>query len=65
MGVNQEMLNTAQEIGFVLSQSMEGLEATKQSFKSDQSLARRIDCKVEAVYEKAKSAMTENNEETA
>jgi phage shock protein A len=65
MGINQEMLDTAQEIGFALSQSVEGLEATKQSLQTHQSLARRIDREVEEVYEKAKSAMTENDEETA
>jgi hypothetical protein len=45
MGVNQEMLDTAQEIGFAISQSIKGLEATKQSLWTHQSLARPIDRK--------------------
>jgi hypothetical protein len=60
MGVNQEMLDTAQEIGFAISQSIKGLEATKQSLWTHQSLARPIDRKVEEVYGKALSATTEN-----
>ncbi|KAL3916671.1 MAG: hypothetical protein SGILL_005071 [Bacillariaceae sp.] len=65
MGVSQDVLNTAQEIGFALSQSMEGLEATQQSLQTHQSLARRIDREVEEVYDKAKTAMQKGDEESA
>ena len=65
MGVNQEMLDAAQQTGLALSQSMEGLEATQQSLQTHQSLARRIDRDVEEAYDKAKVAMQENDEETA
>ncbi|KAL3911851.1 MAG: hypothetical protein SGARI_001442, partial [Bacillariaceae sp.] len=65
MGVSQDMLDTAQDIGFALSQSMEGLEATESSLQTHQSLARRIDREVTEVYDMAKAALEEKDEERA
>ena len=42
-GITQEMLDAAEEVGYALEQSMEGIELTKESLRSQQTLARRLD----------------------
>jgi phage shock protein A len=64
-GVSQEMLDAAEEVGYALEQSMEGMEATKESLRSQQSLARRIEYDMNDYYDKAKSAMVDGREEDA
>lgn len=63
MGITQEMLDAAEDIGVALQQSMEGMEATKESLQTHQSLARRIDRDVAELYDKAKAAMEKNDED--
>lgn len=58
LGVSQDMLDAAQDIGLALQQSFEGLEATRASLETQQSLARRLDRDATELYEKAKIAMT-------
>jgi phage shock protein A len=65
LGVTQEMLDTAEECGLALQQSMEGLKATQSSLDTHQSLARRLDRDATELYEKAKEAMASGNEEAA
>jgi hypothetical protein len=65
LGVTQEMLDAAQECGLALQQSIEGLEATKASLETQQSLARRLDGDATELYDKAKEAMASQNEEAA
>lgn len=65
LGITQEMLDAAEEIGFALQQSMEGMEATKNSLQTHQSLARRIDSDVTELYNKATAAMERNDEDAA
>ncbi|KAG7355621.1 hypothetical protein IV203_000307 [Nitzschia inconspicua] len=65
LGITQDMLDAAEEIGLALQQSMEGMEATKNSLQTHQSLARRIDSDVTALYDKAKAAIERNDEEAA
>lgn len=64
-GITQDMLDAAEEVGYALEQSMEGMEATKESLRSQQSLARRIESDVNDFYEKAKEAMVDGREEDA
>lgn len=64
-GITQEMLDAAEEVGYALEQSMEGMEATKESLRSQQSLARRIEFDVNDDYEKAKEAMAAGQEDDA
>mmetsp|Transcript_708 Transcript_708/g.1692 ORF Transcript_708/g.1692 Transcript_708/m.1692 type:complete len:291 (-) Transcript_708:2108-2980(-) len=64
-GITQEMLDAAQEVGYALEQSMEGMEATQESLRSQQSLARRIEIDVNDYYDKAKEAMATGQEEDA
>ena len=65
LGITQEMLDAAEDVALALQQSMEGMEATKESLQTHQSLARRIDSDASELYEKAKNAMADGNEEEA
>lgn len=65
LGITQEMLDTAQECGLALERSMEGLKATQDSLQTQQSFARVLDREATDLYEKAKKALEENNEEKA
>lgn len=65
LGITQEMLDAAQECGVALQQSTEGLEATRASLETQQSLARRIDKDADELYAKAKEAIAAGDEETA
>mmetsp|Transcript_2416 Transcript_2416/g.6498 ORF Transcript_2416/g.6498 Transcript_2416/m.6498 type:complete len:288 (+) Transcript_2416:80-943(+) len=64
-GITQEMLDAAEEVGYALEQSMIGMEATRESLRSQQTLARRIEEGRNDDYEKAKVAMVEGREEDA
>lgn len=64
-GITQDMLDAAEEVGYALEQSMIGIEATKESLRSQQSLARRIEEDANDYYEKAKTAMADGREEDA
>lgn len=65
LGITQEMLDSAEEIGLALQQSLEGMEATMNSLNTHQALARRIDSDVNELYDKAKEAMVVGDEEKA
>ena len=64
-GITQEMLDAAEEVGYALEQSMEGMDATKESLRSQQSLARRLEYDMNDIYDKAKAAMVDGREEDA
>ena len=64
-GITQEMLDAAEEVGYALEQSMIGMDATRESLRSQQTLARRIEEDMNNTYEKAKAAMVEGREEDA
>lgn len=64
-GITQDMLDAAEEIGYALEQSMIGMESTKESLTSQQSLARQIEKDVNDHYEKARVAMIDGQEEDA
>mmetsp|Transcript_41322 Transcript_41322/g.46967 ORF Transcript_41322/g.46967 Transcript_41322/m.46967 type:complete len:282 (-) Transcript_41322:263-1108(-) len=64
-GITQEMLDAAEEVGYALEQSMEGMDATKDSLRSQQSLARRLEFDMNNIYDKAKAAMVDGREEDA
>ena len=65
LGVTQEMLGMAREVGESLERSTEGLRATQESLETQQRLARRLDDDSNALYEKAKAALSGGNEEEA
>jgi len=65
LGITQDMLDSAQEIGFTLEQSVEGLEASSTSLETQQQFARRLDRDMAAALEKAKLEISAGNEEEA
>ena len=65
LGVTEEMLATAQECGLALERSNEGLQATQDSLRTQQSLARMLDKDAADIYDKAKKALEDGNEERA
>jgi len=65
MGLTPEMVEMAQEVGAALERGLEGLQATKESLESHQRFARRLDEEATQIYEQAKIALNENDEEKA
>ena len=65
LGVNQDMLDAAQECGLALKESMEGLKAAQASLETQQSLARILDRDASELYERAKEKLTSGDEEAA
>lgn len=65
LGITQDMLDAAQECGVALDQSMEAVQASKASLETQQSLARRLDRDSDELYEKAKDAMANGDEDIA
>eukprot|EP00591_Stephanopyxis_turris_P001035 CAMPEP_0195519448 /NCGR_PEP_ID=MMETSP0794_2-20130614/14813_1 /TAXON_ID=515487 /ORGANISM="Stephanopyxis turris, Strain CCMP 815" /LENGTH=274 /DNA_ID=CAMNT_0040648603 /DNA_START=108 /DNA_END=932 /DNA_ORIENTATION=+ len=65
MGITPEMLEMAKECGVALNRAIDGLKVTRESLETQQAYAKRLDQKNEQVYEEAKLAMSESNEDKA
>lgn len=65
LGITQEMLDSAEQVGVALEQAIEGVRATKASLDTQQSLARRLERDADELYEKAKAAIAAGREEEA
>lgn len=65
MGLSQDMLDSAEQVGLALEQCMQGLQQVQESLDTQQRLARRLDADADSLYEKAKTCMANNNEEEA
>jgi hypothetical protein len=65
LGITQEMLDAAKEIGFTLEQSIEGLQASSNSLETQQRFAKRLEQNMEEIYDKAKREIQAGNEEDA
>lgn len=65
MGINEDILRNAREIGVALQQNIEALKATRESLSSQQNFAKRLDEDAESAYTLAKSALEAGNEEEA
>ena len=65
LGISQDVLDAAQEIGFALEQSMEGIQASRTSLETQQSFARRLNQNMEETYDNAKRELAAGNEEEA
>lgn len=63
LGLSQDMLDMAIEIGDSLERSYEGLKASKDSLITQQRFARMLENDVNDLYDKAKLAITNNNEQ--
>ena len=64
-GLTPEMLEQATDIGVALRQAVEGLRATKESVETSQQLAKTLDRKEKALYDRAKSAISSGEEDVA
>ena len=65
LGVTEEMLTAAEDVGFALEQSMVGMAATRDSLRSQQSLAKTLEQAMNDQYAQATRAMAEGKEEHA
>lgn len=65
MGITEEMLESAREVGVALERGMEGLKATEDSLMTQQKFAKRLDDEVVEVMSQAQEALTSNNEDLA
>jgi len=65
MGITEEMLDAARDIGQALESSMEGLQASRSSLESQQAFARKLDSLANELYERAKTALTQSKEDDA
>lgn len=65
LGISEDMLKVAQEVGQDLERSIEGLKATRNSLQTQQAFARRLNSNADQLYEKAKEALNEARDEAA
>ena len=65
LGLSQDMLDMAQDIGLSLEKSIEGMEAVRSSLETQQKLAKLLDADSSSLYTKARHALDESNEELA
>jgi phage shock protein A len=65
LGVTQDMLDAARDCGAELERSNAGLRAVRDSLQTQQSFARRLDRDANDLYERAKIAMAQSNDEEA
>lgn len=65
MGITQDMLDAAQDIGRALERTNEGLKVAVNSLETQQRFARRLDMDANELYERAKEKMSSGDEESA
>lgn len=65
LGITQEMLDSAEQVGIALEQATEGIRATQASLETQRSFARRLERDANELYEKAKIAMAAGKEDEA
>jgi hypothetical protein len=65
LGITQEMLDSAQDIGVALERSLQGLKTVQESLDTQQRLARRLDAECNDLYDKAKNFLTSGKEDEA
>jgi len=65
MGITQEMLESTREIGIALERSIEGLEATQASLKTQQNFAKRLEFDIEKTITDATKALADEDEVSA
>eukprot|EP00563_Minutocellus_polymorphus_P005664 CAMPEP_0181036872 /NCGR_PEP_ID=MMETSP1070-20121207/9100_1 /TAXON_ID=265543 /ORGANISM="Minutocellus polymorphus, Strain NH13" /LENGTH=306 /DNA_ID=CAMNT_0023114551 /DNA_START=8 /DNA_END=928 /DNA_ORIENTATION=+ len=65
MGINSDMLKMAEEVGSALERAIDGLKVTRGSLETQQSFARRLDKQQEQLYEQAKAALEDGQEDRA
>jgi len=65
MGVSENMLESAREMGIALERGVEGLRATEDSLLTQQKFAKRLENDMEGVYSQAREALESGEEDKA
>jgi len=65
LGVTNDMLESAKEIGLLLERATEGLRATEDSLITQQKFAKRLEMDANKIYDDAKEALAVGNEDAA
>lgn len=65
LGISQEMLDMAKDIGLSLESSMEGIQAIQTSLETQQRLAKLLDQEVNTLYDRAKVALSKSDDDLA
>lgn len=65
LGLSQDMLDMAQDIGASLGKSLEGVKAVQESLETQQKLARLLDNEAKTLYDRATKALNDSNEDLA
>ena len=65
IGISQEMLDMAKDIGMSLESSIEGMQAVQTSLETQQRLARLLDQEVNSLYDRAKVALDNLEDDVA
>ena len=65
MGITNEMLEQAREMGAALDRGVEGLKAAEDSLRTQQRFAKRLEEDMERIYDDAKKALQDGNEDLA
>jgi phage shock protein A len=65
LGLSQDMLDMAQDIGASLEKNIEGIKAVQSSLETQQKLARLLDADLTRIYDRAKEALDSSDEELA
>jgi phage shock protein A len=65
LGISQEMLDMAKDVGLSLESSMEGIQAIETSLETQQRLAKLLDQEGSTLYDRAKVALDNSNDDFA
>ncbi len=65
MGITEDMLDSAREVGVALDRGYEGLAASRDSLRTQQKFAERLDSEADRVYGEAKGALETGDEDRA
>lgn len=65
LGISQEMLDMAKDVGLSLESSMEGIQAIQSSLETQQKLAKLLDQEVSTLYDRAKAALDNSDDDLA
>lgn len=65
LGLTPDMLEAAREIGVTLENSMQGLQASQDSLRTLQNLARSLEESDNTLYQKAQKSLQNDDEEEA
>ena len=65
MGISQEMLDQAREIGILLDRGIESLKLIEDALKTQQNFAKRLESDMDRIYADARLALQDGDEDKA